>query len=115
MILTRRGMLQLGGGIAALLLQRPALAATSVTHAIRMRGDATGAHVGFDPVGLRIRPGQTVRWTNGDAGNAHTATAYHPANLGRPRRIPAAATPWDFGLPAARRGLCSHPDRGGSL
>ena len=66
-----------------------------MTHAIRMQGDATGAHVGFDPVGLRIRPGQTVRWTNGDAGNSHTATAYHPANFGRPRRIPAAATPWD--------------------
>ena len=95
MTVTRRRMLALGGGAAVLLLRPPAQAATAVTHAIRMRGDATGAHVGFDPVGLRILPGQTVRWTNGDAGNAHTATAYHPANFDRPRRIPAAAAPWD--------------------
>lgn len=95
MILTRRRLLGLGGGAAALLVAPPARAGTPVVHAIRMRGDATGARVGFDPVGLRIRPGETLRWTNADAGNAHTATAYHPASFGRPRRIPAAAEPWD--------------------
>jgi plastocyanin len=95
MILTGRGVLGLGGGVTLLVLRPLAEAATSVTHEIRIRGDATGARVGFDPVGLRIRPGQTIRWTNGDAGNSHTTTAYHPANFGRPRRIPAAATPWD--------------------
>lgn len=95
MILTRRGLLGLGGGAAALLLAPPAPAATAATHMIGMRGDATGAHVGFDPVGLRVLPGEVVRWVNADAGNTHTATAYHPANFGRPRRIPAAATPWD--------------------
>jgi plastocyanin len=62
-----------------------------------MWGDATGAHVSFDPVGLRLEPGDTLRWTNDDAGNSHTATAYHPANFGRPRRMPAAAQPWDSG------------------
>ncbi|MEQ8394538.1 plastocyanin/azurin family copper-binding protein [Thalassobaculum sp.] len=62
---------------------------------IGMRGVDGGARVWFDPIGIRVRPGQIVRWTNHDAGNAHTATAYHPANFDRPRRIPAAATPWD--------------------
>ena len=74
----------------------PAVAARRARRStIRMRGDARGAHVGFDPVGVRLRPGDTVRWLNVDPGNAHTATAYHPANFDRPRRIPAAATPWD--------------------
>ena len=94
MSLTRRRAILLGGGLAAgLLVPAAPRAAEAVT--IRMRGDATGAHVGFDPAGLRLRPGDSVRWLNVDAGNAHTATAYHPANFTRPRRIPAAATAWD--------------------
>ena len=94
-MLGRRRVLGLGGGVAALLLVPPARAGAAEAHTIRMLGDATGAHVGYDPVGLRIQPGETVRWLNADAGNAHTATAYHPANFDRPRRIPAAAAPWD--------------------
>lgn len=96
MIVTRRRAL--AGLAAGLLLPAHGWAAAVVE--IRMRGDFTGAHVGFDPIGLRLRPGQTVRWTNGDDGNAHTATAYHPDN-GRPRRIPAAAKAWnsDYLLP----------------
>jgi hypothetical protein len=62
---------------------------------IAMQGAGGGAKVWYDPVGLHVRPGQTVRWSNRDAGNAHTVTAYHPAIFGRPRRIPAAARPWD--------------------
>jgi plastocyanin len=66
-----------------------------------MSGNADGSRVWFEPVGLLIRPGQTVRWTNKDAGNAHTATAYHPDNEGHPLRIPAGAEPWnsDYLLP----------------
>lgn len=60
-----------------------------------MQGTADGSQVWFDPVGIRIEPGQTLRWTNLDSGNSHTATAYHPRNLGRPLRIPAGADPWD--------------------
>ena len=62
-----------------------------------MQGRGGGAHVWFDPVGVRVRPGQAVRWTNREAGNVHTATAYHPANFDRPLRIPEAALPWDSG------------------
>ncbi len=115
MILTRRRLLGLGGGSPPWSLLPAAGAPPPVTHAIRMQGDATGAHVGFDPVGLRIRPGETVRWINADAGNAHTATAYHPANFDRPRRIPAAADAVGFGLSAGRRGLRGHADGGGRL
>jgi plastocyanin len=95
MTLTRRRVIGLGGGIAAGLLFLPAAPRAAQTVEIRMRGDATGSHVQFDPVGIRVRPGTTVRWTNGDAGNSHTATAYHPAYFDRPRRIPPAAQPWD--------------------
>jgi plastocyanin len=53
-----------------------------------------GARVGFDPIGLRVEPGTTVRWRV--QSNVHTATAYHPKN-GKPLRIPAGAEPWDSG------------------
>ena len=95
MILTRRGVLGLAGGAAGALLLRPGVIRAGESHRILMRGDATGSHVGFDPVGIRVRPGTTFVWINKDAGNSHTATAYAPQNFDRPRRIPAAADPWD--------------------
>lgn len=100
MTASRRHILQIGGGLlAGLALPRLALAAETVE--IRMQGNPDGSHVWFDPVGLHIRPGQTVRWVNLDAGNSHTATAYHPKNLDRPMRIPEGAEPWnsDYLLP----------------
>ena len=68
---------------------------------IRMQGNADGSHVWFDPIGLHIQPGQTIRWINLDPGNSHTATAYHPKNFDRPLRIPEDAEPWnsDYLLP----------------
>jgi len=96
----RRDILRIGGGLlAGLALPWRPLAAGAVE--IRMQGNADGSHVWFDPMGLRIEPGQAVRWINLDAGNAHTATAYHPKNLGRPMRIPDGADPWnsDYLLP----------------
>ena len=66
-----------------------------------MQGNTDGSHVWFDPIGLRIEPGQTVRWINLDPGNSHTATAYHPTNFEHPLRIPEEAQPWnsDYLLP----------------
>ncbi len=95
MRLARRGFL---AGAAA-LLALPARAAGPVE--IAMAGDADGAHVWFDPAGLFVPPGTKLRWTNRDPGNAHTSTAYDPANLDRPRRIPATAIAWnsDYLLP----------------
>ena len=82
----------MGGG---LLLAAPALRRVSAADVveIRMRSDPEGAHVDFDPIGLRVAPGTTVRWVV--EANVHTATAYHPSNLDHPLRIPRAALPWD--------------------
>jgi len=96
MILTRRRVLEVGGGILAALLARPA-AAMSASVEIAMQGRPDGSHVWFDPIGLHIEPGQTVRWINRDRGNSHTVTSYHPEIFDRPRRIPAKAKAWDSG------------------
>lgn len=63
---------------------------------VHMRSDPEGAQVWFDPVGLYLEPGQTVRWVV-DA-NVHTTTAYHPRNARHSLRIPEAAVPWDSGF-----------------
>ena len=62
---------------------------------IRLRSDTLGTKVRFDPIGVLIEPGQTVRWVN--ESNVHTSTAYHPDNDGHALRIPEAAEPWDSG------------------
>jgi plastocyanin len=63
---------------------------------IEMRGDPLGARVWFDPVGLYVEPGTTVRWVARE--HVHTATAYHPRNDRHPLRIPERAVPWDSGV-----------------
>lgn len=95
---TRRQILWGGGGLVA---AAPFLAKAGDTVAIGMQGRADGSQVWFDPVGILIRPGQTIRWINRDPGNSHTATAYHPANFDRPRRMPDGVKPWnsDYLLP----------------
>lgn len=95
MIITRRRAVGAGGGFLAALLVGPTAATAGKFVEIAMQGDAGGSHVWFDPIGVHIRRGQTVRWINRDAGNSHTATAYHPKLFGRPLRIPAEAKPWD--------------------
>ena len=52
----------------------------------------------FDPVGLYVQPGQTVRFINGSI-QMITITAYHPKNDNHELRIPEAAAPFDFGMP----------------
>lgn len=94
MIVTRRWAMKAGGGILAGLLVPAAGAASDIVEIV-MQGNADGSRVWFNPVGIHIRPGQTVRWTNRDPGNSHTTTAYHPDIYDRPLRIPATAKPWD--------------------
>jgi plastocyanin len=104
-MLTRRGLLT-KAGVAAAGLVLPALAHSRLTGAsgagpvveISMRSDERGAEVWFDPIGVRIEPGQTVRWVMASPGNPHTTTAYHPRNASRSLRIPEAAEPWDSGF-----------------
>jgi plastocyanin len=62
---------------------------------ILMRSDQTGANVWFDPIGILIEPGQTIRWVVTES--VHTTTAYHPQNNNHSLRIPEAAEPWDSG------------------
>jgi plastocyanin len=95
MMLTRRAFAAAGGSVlAGLLLPKVVLARDAAE--IAMRGNADGSKVWFDPIGLLIRPGGAVRWVNKDPGNAHTSTAFHPANE-RPLRIPDGAASWDSG------------------
>jgi plastocyanin len=98
-MLTRRMLLAAGG--LALTAAAAARAADGVV-TIHMVSDPQGSHVGFDPIGVLIAPGQTVRWVCDS--NVHTTTAYHPANSNHSLRIPDAAKPWNSGflLPGKR-------------
>jgi plastocyanin len=96
-VIARRRFLQAGGlWLAGLAAPRVGRAAT--VSEIRMRSDARGEHVWFDPVGLLIQPGATVRWIMDSPGNPHTTTTYHPKNFSHSLRIPERAVPWDSGF-----------------
>lgn len=92
--LSRRGFLAVSGGLleaaSGVSLARAAPAAMAEIH---MKSDQSGAVVGFDPVGLLLAPGQTVKWVC-DA-NVHTSTAYSPKNANHSLRIPKDAESWD--------------------
>ncbi|GER08428.1 hypothetical protein GCM10007972_26610 [Iodidimonas muriae] len=95
MSIPRRTVLLAAGVIAPVLIAPSRLLRAGAAIEVAMQGNLNGGYVWFDPIGLHIMPGQTVRWFNHDPGNAHTATAYHPTNYQRPRRIPETAQPWD--------------------
>src|SRR5690606_37627964 len=91
----RRKVLLAGGSLLMLApIVHRARAAEGV--GIDMAGTTSCAQGWSRPRGLRLGPGQAVRWVNGDAGNVHTVTAYHPDN-GRPQRIPVQAASWNSG------------------
>lgn len=94
-MLTRRALLEAGGlWLAGLALPRPSGAAAPIE--IRMMSDTLGTKVWFDPIGIRIEPGQTLRFIV--HANVHTTTAYHPRNDLHSLRIPEGAEPWDSGF-----------------
>ena len=84
-MLTRRGFLTAGGlALVGLAVARRTGASAPVE--IHMMCDPLGTKVWFDPIGLHIEPGQTVRWVV--QSNVHTTTAYHPpTGLSRGTRI----------------------------
>lgn len=94
----RRQFILHGSGLLLAAGIYPGLVLSEGVVNIVMAGTVGGAHVWYDPYGLYIQPGQTVRWLNKDLGNTHTATAYHPDNDGRSRRIPVGAPAWDSGF-----------------
>lgn len=71
-------------------------APTTALEIIEMRSDTLGTKVWFDPIGLHVNPGTTVRWIVRQ--NVHTATAYSPHNANHPLRIPDGAAAWDSGF-----------------
>jgi plastocyanin len=89
-MLTRRAAL--GGAVALLAGSLPAGGAGAVA-VIRMTSDTDGARVGFDPVGLWVPPGTTIRFVI--HANVHSTAAYHPMNGNRCLRIPETAAPWN--------------------
>lgn len=101
---TRRHVLALvSGSLLSLPAAHRAFAASTQT--IEMRGTPRGERVWFDPIGLAVAPGTTIRFVNRDRVNTHTATAYHPKLFGRPRRIPEDARPWDSGFLLPQEGF----------
>lgn len=91
-MLTRRGFLT-AGGLALVGLAVPWRTGASAPAEIHMMSDPLGTQVWFDPIGLHVEPGQTVRWVV--QSNVHTTTAYHPKNDHHSLRIPDRAEPWD--------------------
>ncbi len=103
--LTRRQFL-LAGGLAAAggrrtLLGGPNLQSETLSndqptiHSLRRLSDSLFC---FDPVGLFVEPGETIRYLPGRMGFT-TLTAYHPDHDNHELRIPEAAEPFDFGFP----------------
>ena len=62
---------------------------------VEIRMVTEGANFYFDPVGIHVAPGTTIRFIN-ESGQ-HTATAYCEGN-GKPQRIPDGAECWDSGM-----------------
>lgn len=98
MRLSRRRVLAMSGGIAALAALPLAMARSAGEVEITMRGTARGERVWFAPLGVAVVPASRVRFVNRDPANSHTATAYHPAQFQRMRRIPEAASPFHSGF-----------------
>jgi plastocyanin len=90
---TRRGFLTAGGLALAGLAAPQVLRAAPRVVEIHMRATDRGEHVWFDPIGVYVERGTTVRWIVDR--DVHTTTAYHPSNDGHSLRIPKDARPWD--------------------
>ncbi len=87
-----------------------AAAATAQPHRVvevRMVQTPAGATL-FDPAGIHISVGDTVRWVQ--VAGYHSTTAYHPENDHHELRIPENAKPWDSGVLIAE-----YPNKGSSF
>jgi plastocyanin len=94
-MLTRRAFVAGSGlALAGLMGPRPLRAAGVVE--IHMKNDASRVKDWFDPVGVHVLPGQTIRWILDE--DVHATAAYHPKNGNHSLRIPEGALPWDSGL-----------------
>ncbi|MCZ0964484.1 cupredoxin domain-containing protein [Paracoccus benzoatiresistens] len=96
--MNRRMLITWGVALLWAAQVRPRRATAAGPLMIEMKGSLRGEKVWFVPLGLAVDPGAMIRFVNRDAGNSHTATAYHPDILDRPQRIPNGAQPWDSDL-----------------
>jgi plastocyanin len=96
--ISRRGAIRTGGLLLAgwTLGTMRGMAASDAPVIVRLQSDTLGTEVGYDPIGLHIAPGTTVRWIL--EANVHTVTAYHPRNEHHSLRIPPDAIPFDSGF-----------------
>ncbi|MEO8848760.1 MAG: plastocyanin/azurin family copper-binding protein [Casimicrobiaceae bacterium] len=94
----QRRLASLTGFCALLLLTMMMWAVSATAHTFEVRAvmSKDGADVYFDPVGLRIQPGDTVRWVQ--VNGYHSIASYHPENGNHELRIPDGAQPWDSGI-----------------
>jgi plastocyanin len=93
------------GGMAPLRSAAPVTAATVFEVKLMQR---PAGHPYFDPAGIQIAAGDTVRWIQ--TGGFHSITAYHPRNDNRELRIPESASSWDSDIL-----LASYPNRGSTF
>ena len=94
-VVTRRTFLA-SGGLTLAGLAAPAIGRAARPVEIAMRATARGEKVWFDPIGLWVPAGHTVRWVVHP--DVHTTSAYHPKNDHHSLRIPEGAEPWDSGF-----------------
>ena len=78
--------------LAGAAMLAPAAPAFAGTVEIRLVQTAEGKTY-FDPPGVHIAAGDTVRWVQ--ISGFHSVTAYHPKNDNHELRIPQSAQPWD--------------------
>jgi plastocyanin len=79
-------------GIASALAIGVAVSAAAATVEIKLIQTPEGGTY-FDPSGLRVAHGDTVRWVQ--VSGFHSITAYAPSNGNHELRIPTSAKPWD--------------------
>jgi len=69
---------------------------------------APAGHAYFDPAGVHIAPGDSIRWIQ--ISGFHSITSYHPRNDNHELRIPESAEPWDSDIL-----LADYPKRGATF
>ena len=93
----RRDFVSIAGiGVLAMGNVFAGLSQSLITSEIRIHANRLLGLWYFDPVGLYVKPGQTVHWTSATWGTS--VTSYHPDNDNRELRIPESAQPFDSGL-----------------
>jgi plastocyanin len=82
--------------LALLLLTAFSIALAQLSGVVEIEMRTEGTEVFFDPVGVWVEPGTTIRFILVDG--VHDSQAYHPDNATDLMRIPEGAEPWNSGM-----------------